>query len=200
MTTKTKTKTVSITGDLLTIAKRIGTTIKNADKLAITLGKLARDAAPKIKDEKTLDAFITECRKQCKGASDASTKTYLSMVRGVLRAAVDGWTLPDDDSIKVMYKDAPKGKGSNRGGTGKPRNVEKEKRDAAPKAKTITIEDAVRIIFGHADDELIAALEWARQNEVSFIRYVKANIAAAATAEVVAKAKSAAKTRQRKAA
>lgn len=197
MTKQTK-PSIAINGDLLTIAKKIGATIKSADKLAITLGKLAREASPMIKDEKTLDAFITECRKQCKGASDSSVKTYMSMIRGVLRAAVDGWTLPDDDSIKAMYKDAPKGKGSNRGGTGKPRTVEKEKRDAAPKAKTITVEDAVRVIFGHADDELIAAVEWARQNELSFLRYVKANIAAAATAAAIKTA--AAKPRQRKAA
>lgn len=195
MATKTKTNTVSITGDLLTIAKRIGTTIKNADKLAITLGKLARDAAPMIKDEKTLDAFITECRKQCKGASEASTKTYLSMVRGVLRAAVDGWTMPDDDSIKAMYKAAPKGKGANKGGTGKPRTVEKEKRDVTEPAKAVkaTPADIAKLLWGVADDESAAAVEWIQSHMLRVMNYVKASIEADAKVTE-------AKPRQRKAA
>ena len=187
---------VVITGELAKTAKSIGAAIRAAEKTAVTLGTLAREAAPMIKNAETLDAFVKECRVQCgKNVSESSVKTYMSMIRGVLRHAVAGNEIPEGESIKAMYSEAKKGTGANKGG--KPRTVKTETREEKPAARTMTLADAALFVFGHADDELVAALEWAKQNEMAFLRYVKANVEAS-TKPVTTKP--AAKPRQRKAA
>lgn len=206
-TTATK-PAIVVTGDLLAIAKKVGTAIKAVDKTAVVLGDLARQAIPHIASEELLAAFVAECKKQCGTASEASVKVYLSQVRGVIRAALKGWELPAEDSIKALYKEAPKGNGANAGG-GKPRTIKTETRETAPAKATMAPADvaamavklpvsdklttAARMLFGHCDDSIIAALEWVASNESALLRFVEEQVSAAA-------APAAKRTRVRKAA
>ena len=185
---------VVIAGDLLAIAKKVGAAVKAVDKTAIVLGDLARQAIPHVTSEELLAAFIAECKKQCGAASEASVKVYLSSVRGVIRAAMAGWDLPNDKSIKALYKEAPKGNGQNAGG-GKPRTVKTEKHDTAPAKAAMAPADvaalavklpvsdklttAARMLFGHCDESIIAALEWIASNEAAMLRFVEEQVSRA---------------------
>lgn len=192
--------TVTLAADAIVIAKKVGTQIKSANKVAIVLGELAMQAANLITAE-TLDAFIVECKKACGDAPEGTVKVYMSNVRGVIRAIHDGYEPEAGTSIKAMYNAAPKGKGANAGNTKSSRIVKGKEQSGTKepaKAREMTMADAALFVFGHVDDELVAALEWAKQNELAFVRYVKANVAAAAAP--VETAKPAKVTKMRKAA
>lgn len=175
--------TIVLSADLVTIAKKIGTQVKGANKVALELGKLTVQAAPMLSAE-SLDAFIATCKTACGDAPEATVKVYMSNVRGVLRAMFDGYVPADGVSIKAMYADAPKGKGQNTGNTTGARTVKGKdqsgKKEPEAVARPMSMADVALFMFGHSDDELVAALTWASKNEASLIRYVKANAEAAA--------------------
>lgn len=181
--------TITLSSDVVAIARKVGTQIKGANKVAVELGKLALQAANLVTAE-TLDAFIVECKKACGDAPEGTVKVYMSNVRGVIRAIHDGYEPEAGTSIKAMYSAAPKGKGANAGNTKGSRVVKGRDQSGTKepaKAREMTMADAALFVFGHVDDELVAALEWAKQNELAFVRYVKANVAAASAPVEVAK-------------
>lgn len=186
--------------------RKLAAAFANVGKAGVKLGDTVLEIAPTIPQDgievfcKMLQAKLDEQSPEMAN----SNKTQVTYVRRVLKAIiVDGVEVKPGQTLRGLYDSLPKTKTGGASHTRKINAGAEEKpagREEKPsKARTISVEDAVRTIFGHTDDELMAAVEWARQNELSFVRYARANIAAAAAAEVVATAKSAAK-RLRKAA
>ena len=184
--TKAAKPAIVLSNDAIAIAKKVGTQIKGANKVAVELGKLALQAGSVVTAE-TLGAFIDECKKHCGAVAESSAAVYLSNMRGVLRAMLEGYEPETGASIKAMYAAAPKGTGRQstpgaRTVKGKDQSGTKEP-VAKAESRPMTMSDVALYLFGHSDDELVASLEWAKQNESAFVRYVKANVAAAETAK-----------------
>lgn len=190
--------------ELEVIAHGIAGAMQEQVSLSETLGELTRGAADIIGDNvDQIEPFVDACRQMCDavGLTAGSFKVYLSNIRGVIRAITAGYT-PSKGSmtLRAMYDEAPKGLGANKGNAG-PR-TEGKKAAATSSSGSIgadvagSDENAVAVpsgpskadkrraamieLFGHADDELDAALSWAAKNELSFVRYVKANLSVGA--------------------
>jgi hypothetical protein len=183
------------------IAAQVAGAMQETASLSETLGTLTREAGVLcVKAPDMVDPFVDACRQLCEsvGLTEGSFKVYMSNIRGVLRAMVaNGYKPKDGQSLRAMYDAAPKGNGANKGNTTAraPRQTDgtKEATDGAATAtaqpaKVQTTADARRaamvVLFGHADDELDAALAWAAKNELSFVRYVKANLSATVASTV----------------
>lgn len=192
---------VALPAALEDIAHQVAGALQETASLSETLGELTRDAGKLIaKKPELLDPFIDACKQLCGavGLTEGSFKVYLSNIRGVLRAMVSpeiAYAPKAGQTLRSMYESVPKGTGRQkatgaRHATDKadvPAGSEKpatgpEKAAVAP-SKADTKRDAITALFGHCDDELAAAIEWAKQNEASFVRYVKANIAATKATE-----------------
>lgn len=174
---------------LETIAAQVAGALQETASLSETLGDLTRDAGKSIvKKPELLEPFVDACKQMCAsvGLSEGSFKVYMSHIRGVLRAMVEGFKPAAGATLRQMYDAAPKGTGRQKA-TGARHAMSKpgsgdESGDSAGAAAVAPADakrDAIRVLFGHCDDELSAAVAWAVQNEASFIRYVKANIQAA---------------------
>lgn len=198
------------------IAAAVAGAMQETVSLSETLGSLTREAGALIvKSPELCDPFVDACRQLCEasGLTDGSFKVYMSNIRGVVRAMVDGYKPKDGQSLRAMYDAAPKGKGANKGNTSarKPRPADgtaqtetgsvgdgdesvaasysRVKATPLPTAGASVAERrhaAMIVLFGHADDELDAALTWAAKHELSFVRYVKANLAVVANAPAIA--------------
>lgn len=179
------------------IAVHIGSALVESTSLSETLGELTRDAGIAMREQPDLlDSFMVECKEFCAGAglTEGSFKVYMSNIRGVIRAMIDGYEPQDGQSLRAMYDAAPKGKGANKGNTvkggarhnTKAADVETDddadevsapvKATAAP-SKADARRDAMVLLFGHCDDELDAAVQWAAAHEPRFINLVKQQIA-----------------------
>lgn len=193
--------TVALPASLELIAAQVAGALHETTSLSETLGTLTRDAGKLIKKQpEMIDPFIDAARQLCGsvGLTEGSFKVYLSNIRGVIRAMVDGYAPKNGQSLRAMYDAAPKGTGRQkatgaRHATDKPSSA--PVRSAGATVETDDDDDvvgmptkfasmadakyaAVVALFGHCDDELMAALAWAAQNESSFVRYVKANLLA----------------------
>lgn len=186
---------VALLPSLELIASQVAGALQETASLSETLGELTRDAGKIIaKKPDMLDPFVDGCKQMCAsvGLTEGSFKVYMSNIRGVLRAMVDGYAPKAGMSLRAMYDAAPKGTGRQkatgaRHATDKPSSGvtvdELDVEHVVGKAVAPSAADARRAamvtLFGHADDELDAALAWAKANELAFVRYVAANIAAA---------------------
>lgn len=190
------------------IAAAVAGAMQETVSLSETLGTLTREAGVLcVKTPEMVDPFVDACRQLCEsvGLTDGSFKVYMSNIRGVIRAMVQGYKPKDGQSLRAMYDAAPKGNGANKGNTTAraPRptdgtkaadesgdDVTSVKAAPLPTAAASLAERrhaAMVVLFGHADDELDAALTWAAKNELSFVRYVKANLSVGAAAPAIAK-------------
>jgi hypothetical protein len=209
MATKAQTKpsapvvAVALPSSLEAIAHEIAGALHESITLSEALGELTIKAGKEIKKQPDMLApFIDACRQLCDacGLTEGSLKVYLSNIRGVIRAMIVGYKPKAGQTLRSMYEAAPKGTGRQRAGTGARHSTDKPTRTAsgasgddgegedmddgektapAPISQAQKRKDATVALFGHYDDELAAALEWASKNELAFVRYVKANIAAA---------------------
>lgn len=184
------------------IAASIAGALHETTSLSETLGTLTRDAGKLIKKQPDMiDPFIDAARQLCGsvGLTEGSFKVYLSNIRGVIRAMCDGYMPKDGQSLRAMYDAAPKGTGrqkatgarhsapkADESGAGESADDEVSAPVAAAKPADAK-RAAIVALFGHCDDELMAALSWAATNEQSFIRYVKANVSAAKAPAVAIK-------------
>lgn len=182
---------VALSPALELIASQVAGALQETASLSETLGELTRDAGKIIaKKPEMLDPFVDGCKQMCAsvGLTEGSFKVYMSNIRGVLRAMVDGYAPKAGMSLRAMYDAAPKGTGRQkatgaRHATDKAGDASESAEGEIVKPVAVSKDDARRAamvtLFGHADDELDAALAWAKENELAFVRYVKANIAAA---------------------
>lgn len=187
--------TVALPASLELIAAQVAGALHETTSLSETLGSLTREAGKLIKKQpEMIDPFIDAARQLCGsvGLTEGSFKVYLSNIRGVIRAMVDGYAPKDGQSLRAMYDAAPKGTGRQKATgarhtapsaaqAGSDADGGDDDSGAAPVAAkpADTKRAAILALFGHCDDELVAALAWAAQNETSFVRYVKANLQAA---------------------
>lgn len=188
----------TLSPELECLAGQFAGALQETVSLSETLGALAFDAGMILKTQPdNLEPFVDACRQMCDavGLTGGSFKVYLSNIRGVCRAIAGGWSPAAGMTLRAMYDAAPKGLGANKGNAG-PRTDVKAKTApaaepsddgddvAAPLAPSTSKADRRRAamveLFGHSDDELDAALAWAAKNELSFVRYVKANLSVAA--------------------
>jgi len=206
---------IAVSATLELIASEVGATIRETTSLSQTLGDLTRTAYKEVaKKPEQLDPFIDLCAQFCASydLTEGSFKVYLSNMRGVLRAMLQGYKPVADATLRAMYDAAPKGTGRQKATGARnstppastAKDVESDGDDAPETGKavnavnTVSRADAIRALFGHADDELDAALSWAASNEMLFLNYVKASIQAAqaTTAPASTKSRKAAKVAQ----
>jgi hypothetical protein len=180
------------------LASQVAGALQETQSLSETLGALTRAAGAAIKKNADLvDPFVDACKQMCGavGLTEGSVKVYLSNIRGVLRAMAGGWVAPKGDmTLRAMYEAAPKGTGRqkaqktgarpNDGVKAVAGDADEEGDDGADSAtpaaaaKPVDPKHAAMVaLFGHADDELAAALQWAAQHEMRFLNLIKAQIA-----------------------
>lgn len=179
------------------LAAQVAAALHETQSLSETLGDLTRQAGAALKKNADLiDPFIDACKQMCAAVAltEGSTKVYLSNIRGVLRAIVGGWKAPKGDmTLRAMYEAAPKGTGRQKAPkTGaRPNDGTKAGGDASDEGDDVNDEieslatakpadakhAAMVALFGHADDELAAALQWAAQHELRFLNLIKSQIA-----------------------
>lgn len=176
------------------IAAQVAGALQETASLSETLGSLTRDAGKIIKKQPDMiDPFMDACRQLCAsvGLTEGSFKVYMSNIRGVIRAMVEGYNPKDGQSLRAMYDAAPKGTGRQKAKSGaRPNDGVKAAATgeadeasvgvpAAPKApsKADARRAAMLELFGHADDELDAALAWAAAHEMRFVNLIKGQIA-----------------------
>lgn len=182
------------------IAAAVAGAMQETASLSETLGTLTREAGKLITAKPELcDPFVDACRQLCEsvGLTEGSFKVYMSNIRGVIRAMVEGYAPNDGQSLRAMYDAAPKGTGRQKAtgarvtkngqeGTATASDDADDTEGAPMPTKAVSAAErrhaAMVVLFGHADDELDAALSWAAKNELSFVRYVKANLSAVAPA------------------
>ena len=114
--------------------------------------------------------------------AEGTAKVYTSRIGGVLRALAGGWKPGKDvTSLSALYASAPKGSGANKGGrprksvseTTEPSNPDKGKNATVPSR-----EAAIKVLFGHVDTDLIAAVEYAVAHELMFMNWAHASASA----------------------
>lgn len=182
---------VSLTKALETIAAEIAGALHESISVSATIGELTAKAGKEIaKKPEMVAPFVDACRQLCdaQGVSEASVKVYMSHIRAVLRAMCDGYAPAKGATLRQMYEAVPKGTGRSKAtGARTPKGETAEPSDGdvgeTAKPRAMTTADVALFLFGHCDDQLTAALEWAKANEASFVRYVQANIAAAQAAD-----------------
>lgn len=185
---------IALPDTLNLIASQVAGALQETVSLSVTLGDLTREAGKAIKTNADMvDPFVDACRQMCDacGLTEGSVKVYLSNIRGVLRAMAGGWKAPKGDmTLRAMYEAVPKGTGRQKA-TGPRQNMKGEPADtsddegddvaetnAPATVRPIDAKKAAMIaLFGHADDELLAALDWAAQHEMRFLNLVKAQLA-----------------------
>lgn len=179
------------------IAAQVAAALHETQSLSETLGDLTRQAGAAIKKNADLvDPFVDACKQMCGavGLTEGSSKVYLSNIRGVLRAIVGGWKAPKGDmTLRAMYEAAPKGTGRQKATGARPNDGVKAVAESSEDGDDVLSEiesaaakvvkpadakrDAMVALFGHADDELAAALAWAAQHELRFLNLIKSQIA-----------------------
>ena len=188
---------VALPDALEEIASRVAGAIGESLSLSETLGDLTREAAPQLVGD-TVVPFVDACAQLCDaaGLTTGSVKVYLSNMRGVLRAMVAGWNPPADvETLRAMYGAIPdefRGSGANRGNTTKrgartatAKDEGQDDGEASPaqaataNPKLIDKEAAIRRLFGHFDDRLADAMEYAMAHESMFVRWAEASAKAA---------------------
>jgi hypothetical protein len=175
------THAVALSKALEAIAAQVAGALHETTSLSETLGALTIEAGKEIKRKpEMLEPFADACKQLCAahGLSEGSFKVYLSNIRGVLRAIVDGYKPEAGASLRAMYDAAPKGKGRQKSGA----RTEPKGDDAGETGAVTVLSEsesrraAMLVLFGHADDELDAALSWAASHEVRFMNLIKAQI------------------------
>lgn len=177
------------------IAAQVAGALQETASLSETLGELTREAGKIIaKKPEQLEPFVDACKQLCaaSGLTEGSFKVYLSNIRGVLRGMVEGFAPKAGQTLRSMYESVPKGTGRQKAtGARTDKAPASTMNDVAPvtaaSAAIATAKQsaadakraAIIALFGHCDDELMAAVAWAAKNETSFVRYVKANVEAA---------------------
>jgi hypothetical protein len=130
--------------------------------------------------------------------SEASAKVEVSRVRSVLSAVCEGrLTKHNGENLRQLYEltkgSASAGKGGRPTGARTIAGPQQSKGDGAQKQVANTPvapidpdalkREAVQVLFGEHDDELLAAIEWAVSNRKEFIGMVAAQILAAQQAK-----------------
>lgn len=191
---------VALPAALELCAAQIAGALQETSSLSQTLGTLTIEAGKLVKKSpEMLDPFMDACRQMCGavGLTEGSFKAYMTHIRSVVRAMLDGYKPKDGQSLRSMYENAPKGTGG-KGGAGTHKKSGARPNDgvkanagddvdaeieslAAPVTKAPSAADAKRAamitLFGHADDELAAALAWAAEHELRFVNLIKGQIA-----------------------
>lgn len=190
---------IALTPKLEVIAATIAGAMQETASLSETLGTLTREAGVLIrKNPDMLDPFVDGVRQLCEscGLTEGSFKVYMSNIRGVIRAMIDGYNPKDGQSLRAMYDAAPKGKGRQAVKTGARTEPKAAPSDdasddsgdpinpikSAPLASSgPTLAErrhaAMVVLFGHADDQLDAALAWAAKHELRFTNFVTMQVA-----------------------
>lgn len=184
---------------LETIAHQIAGALQETEHLSVTIGQLVRDASKLIEDDEQIIMFVDACNQLCVASSlkAESVKVYMSQIRGVLRAMLQGYRPKAGASLKAMYSAAPKGTGrengtkktgargvgsASRGGAVEPgdddEDDDSERVAPAAPSRAEVLRNGIVAIFGHHDEQLAAAIEWARHNESAFLRMVEQAVTA----------------------
>lgn len=176
------------------IAHELSGAIQESTSLSVTLGNLTIKAAKHVKAE-TLDPFVDACKQLCEsaGLTEGSFKTYLSNIRGVLRAMLDGYKPKPGESLRTMYNAAPKGKGRQKAGARTPTGKADIADDgddgdvvtlAPAEAKKLDKNAAITLLFGTCNPELMAAVDYAVSHSGLFMSWAGASVKAAQLAEM----------------
>lgn len=183
----------AISNELETLAAHFADSLAEGRALQSHLGEIAQEAARLLKAEPdNLAAFVDATRQLCKAheLTEGTVDKTLSHLRGVIRAILGGYEPEAGLTLRAMYDAIPKdaSKGGPKART--PRQTAKGAQDAAAEtakpgeatAAAVTKADLIRGLFGHYDDGLLAAMEYAIKNESMFTRWAEASAKAAQTA------------------
>lgn len=186
---------VTLTKGLTDIAHEIGAalsaTLETENRLvslSATLGTLTRKAGKnRGMTLARVDAFAEECKAICinAGMQPDSLKVYLSNIRGVLRAIIAGYDPKEGETLRNMYNQRPK-KESDKTGAQTVHKLDGKGTKGDKAAVKLTAdqarEAAIRLLFGSFDSELSDAVRYAANNQPSFTRWVKRDVAEKAPA------------------
>jgi hypothetical protein len=171
------------------IALQFSTLVCEAGALSEMLGDLVREAAKHVKTSDDIDQFTDACKRHCAsaGLTEGSFKVYLSNVRGVLKAMLEGYEPADGAGLRAMY-DARPGSGTTKRGA-RTGGGKDDKKPSEP--VTATRADLIRHLFGFHSAELEAACDYAKDHSAMFMSWASAS-AKAEQAQMVTKLKKAA--------
>lgn len=175
---------VPLSNELEELAARFADALAEGAALQTQLGDVAREAAVLLKDNPdNLAPFVDAARQLCTahGLTEGTVDKTLSHLRGVVRAILNGYEPEEGLSLRAMYEAIPKDAGK---GGRKPRQpasgTKPASKGAEPaKATPATKADLVRALFGHMDDELMSAVEYAVKHEAMFTAWARASAKAA---------------------
>lgn len=180
---------VALSAALETLAARFADAMAEGVALQSQLGDMAREAAAlcKADPDNTVGPFVDACRQLCMahGLTEGTVDKTLSQLRRVILALAAGAELPADATLRAMYDAIPKD--PNKGGR-KPRQTAKGAQDKPAeggkgeepvKSTPATKADLIRALFGHMDDGLLAAVEYAVKHETMFTAWATASAKAA---------------------
>lgn len=184
-----KTKAIKLPKTLEALALEVGQAItasqsleNQMQSLSSKLGELvAKAGSSRAMNLERVEPFTTLCRDICVagGMKPESLKVYLSNVRGVLRAMVAGYKPKAGETLRNMYMQRPRASTAKSGA----QTVKTEKHESSIADKGVKAapsrKELITALFGHYDEQLDAAVQWASENESAFIRYVTASIEAA---------------------
>lgn len=179
---------VPLSNELETLAAQFADAMAEGVALQTQLGELAREAARALTDQPdNLAPFADACKQLCLAhdLTEGTVDKTVSQLRGVIRALIGGADLPADATLRTMYeaipKDASKGGRKPRqpasGAKGKSKGKDAASEPAKPTPATRA--DLVRALFGHMDDGLMAAVEYAVKHEAMFTAWASASAKAA---------------------
>lgn len=162
-----------------------------AEQSQVKVGDAVISAASKL-DKSSIKPFCDAIRASLekRGFTPASVKVTTMYIRRVITAiVVDGMEVEPGQSLRGIYQSLPK---KQTGGASHaprlPNPAKAGKPDtSAPAADTATSEaekfrNAVELLFGSYDAELIAAVQYAASNKGIFIKWAQASAQAAALA------------------
>jgi hypothetical protein len=178
---------VALSNELETLAAQFADAMAEGSALQVQLGEMAREAAALLKDQPdNLAAFTDACRQLClaHGLTEGTVDKTLSNLRGVVRAILGGAELPADATLRAMYDAIPKdpnkgGRKPRQSATGAQDKPTDTGKDEPVKDRPATKLDLVRALFGHADENLLAAVEYAVKHEQMFTAWAEASAKAA---------------------
>lgn len=188
------------------VAASVISALVAAEKAQTKIGDAVLAAATKLQ-EADIKPFCESIKAslEAKGFTPNSAKVTTMYIRRVITAiVVDGITPEPGQTLRGLYDSLPKK--STGGAVHAPRLPNPADADADMSASASTpaesradaVKEAITVLFGHCDADLIEAVQYAATNEMIFVRWAQASMQASILAKVEKAVTPAKRTRKRK--
>lgn len=181
---------------LVPVAKAVAGAYKKAESAQIAIGKAIIKAAETVTAEQ-VETFVKMVREQLADVlAEGSLKVEATRIRRVMACLIGGDIEPSDGAtLRELYAACPKdaAKGGRKSGAKLPNPADDESDDDGYEeiTPTKTVADkadafkaAVTTLFGYAEPELVAAMQYATAHAGLFMQWASASARAAQMAEL----------------